>query len=597
MASAMDRQALLDKKKKLRESINSNRDRRSTASGNPGFGNTASGWRVGKPGPDNKAAQQMKEREANRSEESKAKMEADRLRNNEKKNGGSTTTSQSTRKAGDTFTSERGGNPTAAQAKPQSSFGVDLSELEYSQVNNYGNTGNPTRFAGDAVSSPSRFDDRVAQLMRKRGWSKEKAEENQRGAIAAGGDINGDGMVTDAEWAEFKKGKTQSTQPVNSSLMFDKRVAQLMKNRGWSKEKAEENQRGAIAAGGDLNGDGMVTDSEWAKFKNGGSSSTPKPPKDLNTGDWDKYLNENKDVQDWWDDASQEGIMGGNGVYRQNRGRDTTGWEDNWLMGMNNAYGTNNTDVGQFSKEQFAQYHYDTWGQKEGRDRMAGDIMNTNIDTDINTNVLTDINTDTDINSNITTDVNNNTNVNSNSTTDVNNNVDNNTSVTTDNSDTDNSTDNSINDSYNQDTDDSYNTDESINDSYNETTDESNSGIQSNELDQGSVAVIDGQGMGGNNEFDNEYDQSFNGTFDVSGNNTNYGVQNSDLSINFNYAEMMNQYGSGAGGYNPALAMMDAYNNAWQTIAQNNNRAARGAGQFNNIFQNGINMSGLNKST
>ena len=46
---------------------------------------------------------------------------------------------------------------------------------------------------------------------------------------------------------------------------------------------------------------------------------------------------------------------------------DTTGWEKDWLKGMNEYYGTNNTDLGQFSEAQTGKYHYEKYGQNEGR--------------------------------------------------------------------------------------------------------------------------------------------------------------------------------------------------------------------------------------
>ena len=130
----------------------------------------------------------------------------------------------------------------------------------------------------------------------------------------------------------------------------------------------------------------------------------------------------------------------------------------------------------------------------------------------------------------------------------------------------------------------------------NTTVNDNNSSVEGNTVDNGSTVVNDGgTGIGGSNETDTTYNQDFNGRVDVGGNLTNYGVLNSDLSINFNYQDMMNVYGDGSNGYDPAKSMMESYGNAWNAIAQNNNRAARGTGQFTNIYMNAMNNSGLLK--
>lgn len=79
------------------------------------------------------------------------------------------------------------------------------------------------------------------------------------------------------------------------------------------------------------------------------------------------YLAANKDVNDWWNDGSQEGIFRGSGAVREKYGVDTDGWEDNWVQGMNKAYGTSHTDLGQFTRDQYAQHHYKEHGMNEGR--------------------------------------------------------------------------------------------------------------------------------------------------------------------------------------------------------------------------------------
>lgn len=176
----------------------------------------------------------------------------------------------------------------------------------------------------------------------------------------------------------------------------------------------------------------------------------------------------------------------------------------------------------------------------------------------------------------------------SNNTFDYSTNDSNNTTTTTDESvnDSYNETDKSINDSYNT-------TDESIKGSYNDTDIDTNTGVQENELGENSaVANKDSIAMGGGNEYENEYNQDFNGTVDADS-IVNYGNLNSDLSVNFNWAEMNNAYGDGASGYNPATAGMEAYANSMSAIALNNNAAARNTGQWNNIFMQGMGASGL----
>ena len=81
----------------------------------------------------------------------------------------------------------------------------------------------------------------------------------------------------------------------------------------------------------------------------------------------DAYLRTFKDVDNWWKDAKKKGIAGGKGIYYKQHGRDTSGWEKGWLKGMNKKYKTDKTDVGQFSRDEYAKYHYDTYGKKEKR--------------------------------------------------------------------------------------------------------------------------------------------------------------------------------------------------------------------------------------
>ena len=55
-------------------------------------------------------------------------------------------------------------------------------------------------------------------------------------------------------------------------MSYDSRIKELM-SRGMTRQQAEDNQKYAISQGADLNGDGMVTDSEWSNR----GSNTPSP--------------------------------------------------------------------------------------------------------------------------------------------------------------------------------------------------------------------------------------------------------------------------------------------------------------------------------
>ena len=84
---------------------------------------------------------------------------------------------------------------------------------------------------------------------------------------------------------------------------------------------------------------------------------------------YDEYFQNNKDLQDLWDDTSQQGEFAGGqqGKYYENYGVDAAGAEKAFVEGMNKKFGTSNSDMRDFTKDQFAQYHYDTYGAKEGR--------------------------------------------------------------------------------------------------------------------------------------------------------------------------------------------------------------------------------------
>ena len=272
-----------------------------------------------------------------------------------------------------------------------------------------------------------------------------------------------------------------------------------------------------------------------------GSSSSPP----AEVGSWDAYMmSGNQDIQQWWNDASKEGIHKGEGEYQagheDRRDRNTDSWEESWVGQMNERYGTNNTDIGQFTKEQFAEYHYDTWGKNEGRPRMAGDAVSTpapenSIDTQYGLTATFD-----------------------------------NSSTNIDNSD--NSVDN---------------------------TDNSQTGIIDSTIDNGGVGVAgdDNAAVGGNNDVSNMFNRETDISTDIStggGNFSNFGNIGSDLSVNLNYNDMFNaSAGSGATGYDPGRSAYNANANAMSAIALNNNQNERNSGQFMNTYMNALQMSGL----
>jgi len=91
---------------------------------------------------------------------------------------------------------------------------------------------------------------------------------------------------------------------------------------------------------------------------------------------WADYRKKYQDVQDLITDFRQEGLGTGN-LYASKFGQkidggayvasDTSGWEKEWLKNLNNVYGRSNADAGQFTEDEIAKYHYDTWGKGEGR--------------------------------------------------------------------------------------------------------------------------------------------------------------------------------------------------------------------------------------
>ena len=196
---------------------------------------------------------------------------------------------------------------------------------------------------------------------------------------------------------------------------------------------------------------------------------------------------------------------------------------------------------------------------------------------------------DTDINANSTIDASGDV------STDASTTATNTTTLNTDNSSTDNSTDASINDSYNTDYFNSNNTDKSITDSYNTTEDNRNQGIADSRIDGSGAQAVGGDAMGGGNTQANDYSRdNTTTTGDING--SVYGNVGGDYSVNFNLAEMMQQYGNAGKKFNVGKSMFDNFANAQMTIGQNDNAAEKRKGQFAGIFMNGLQNSGLMKS-
>lgn len=55
--------------------------------------------------------------------------------------------------------------------------------------------------------------------------------------------------------------------PAPELSAYEQRIQELMKNRGWTREEAVLNQQDTLRQGGDFNNDGAVSNEEWAKFR------------------------------------------------------------------------------------------------------------------------------------------------------------------------------------------------------------------------------------------------------------------------------------------------------------------------------------------
>tara|TARA_R100001015_G_C4613380_1_gene169053 strand:- start:50 stop:1552 length:1503 start_codon:yes stop_codon:yes gene_type:complete len=137
----------------------------------------------------------------------------------------------------------------------------------------------PKRPVGMQEGGDSAFEARIAELMAqptgipgKPFRTREEAISDHQGALNAGYDFDGDGVVTATERTEgITTGRTtnedtglSSTAQIFALGPYEARIQELMA-RGMTRKMAEDNQRNAISYGWDINNDGAV--SEVEKFK------------------------------------------------------------------------------------------------------------------------------------------------------------------------------------------------------------------------------------------------------------------------------------------------------------------------------------------
>jgi len=117
--------------------------------------------------------------------------------------------------------------------------------------------GTPSAVLG-ADDPRQNLDERIAQLMNpeNQGLTREQALYNQLKSIGKGYDINNDGVVTNAEFQ-------MSMNPDFTGV--DSRIQELM-DSGMTRLEALAKQSYGIQQGYDLNNDGMVTNAEYAEF-------------------------------------------------------------------------------------------------------------------------------------------------------------------------------------------------------------------------------------------------------------------------------------------------------------------------------------------
>ena len=80
------------------------------------------------------------------------------------------------------------------------------------------------------------------------------------------------------------------------------------------------------------------------------------------------YLNTYKDIQKAYNSMAKEGTLAkGKGEYFKAYGKDLG--EKGWVKRLNEHYGRDAKDVSAYDANEFANFHYEKYGKKEGRDK------------------------------------------------------------------------------------------------------------------------------------------------------------------------------------------------------------------------------------
>jgi hypothetical protein len=98
-------------------------------------------------------------------------------------------------------------------------------------------------------------------------------EEGMVDAVGAEGELDGDGVNTDTDV------DADVNNPITNSQI------DILIDRGMTQEQAEANQESAINQGADANGDGMVTDEEWTEHTGGDVTDGDVTDGDVTDGD------------------------------------------------------------------------------------------------------------------------------------------------------------------------------------------------------------------------------------------------------------------------------------------------------------------------
>ena len=115
------------------------------------------------------------------------------------------------------------------------------------------NTQNPNT----TPSSGEAYEARIQALM-ERGMSREQAERNQAHAIEVGGDFDGDGAVTDAEWSQLQSNQNGNDTDPNNTAQDPKPPGQKPGNEGTGGGDGDGDGDGKGDGNGLGNGDGLM---------------------------------------------------------------------------------------------------------------------------------------------------------------------------------------------------------------------------------------------------------------------------------------------------------------------------------------------------